>query len=148
MLEAVVAAVRSAWTDLRRGHREDWYYVTLTTSGEGERLALTAWSEQALARVGDEGLRWSYADSPYCAWGEEWLAGVRFPRGDPDAVLEVAVEALAVLDAEGAFGTGAQRASLLLAAEVMPPDHTNTARVLRLNRPSVVLERWLAEAAE
>jgi hypothetical protein len=55
--------------------------------------------------------------------------------------------ALARLDAEGVFGTGARRHRLVINAEVMPPDFTNTERALRLN-PEESLKDWLAECAE
>jgi hypothetical protein len=56
--------------------------------------------------------------------------------------------ALARLDAEGLFGTGPERAGLLVMIEVMPPDETNTWRALRLNPPGELLQEWLREVAE
>ena len=51
------------------------------------------------------------------------------------------------LDKEGIFGSGEKRKNIVVAAEVMPPDYTNTERVLRLNSRET-LKEWLEEAAE
>lgn len=55
--------------------------------------------------------------------------------------------ALARLDNEGIFGTGDERHSIYVNAEVMPPDCANTERARGLN-PKEALTAWLAEAAE
>ena len=54
---------------------------------------------------------------------------------------------MADLDKEGVFGSGEKRKRIVVAAEVMPPDDSNTARVLRLNAREDLTE-WLEEAAE
>jgi HD-like signal output (HDOD) protein len=51
------------------------------------------------------------------------------------------------LDSEGTFGTGLERLGIVVLVEVMPPDHTNTERALRLN-PREALTEWLNDAAE
>ena len=51
------------------------------------------------------------------------------------------------LDKEGIFGSGEKRKNIVVAAEVMPPEYTNTERVLRLNSRET-LKEWLEEAAE
>ena len=45
------------------------------------------------------------------------------------------------------FGQGEQRLNIVINAEFMPPDYTNTERALRLN-PQETLKEWLEEAAE
>jgi hypothetical protein len=64
-------------------------------------------------------LEWSYGESPY------------FTR----------------LNAKGLFGKGKERLGIVINAEVMPPDYTNTQRALRLN-PRDALTAWLREMAE
>ena len=56
-------------------------------------------------------------------------------------------KAMANLDKEGLFGVGNQRLGIVINAEVMPPDYTNTERALRLN-PREALTVWLEEVAE
>ena len=51
------------------------------------------------------------------------------------------------LDKEGVFGSGEKSKNIVVAAEVMPPEYTNTERVLRLNSREK-LKEWLEEAAE
>lgn len=108
------------------------------------------------------GLKWSYADSPYCCFGESHFDDVkrilveRSGSSDRDSTSDVselefrlkAMElAMAKLDNEGVFGTGQERHQIVINAEVMPPDHTNVERALRLN-PEEALTDWLEEAAE
>ena len=51
------------------------------------------------------------------------------------------------LDNEGIFGTGEKRLGIVINAEFMPPDYTNTERALRLN-PKEAIQEWLDEIAE
>lgn len=51
------------------------------------------------------------------------------------------------LDEKGIFGHGKQRLGIVINAEFMPPDYTNTERALRLN-PQEALVEWLEEIAE
>ena len=61
--------------------------------------------------------------------------------------MNIMEKVMADLDQEGIFGSGEQRNRIVVAAEVMPPDDTNTSRVLRLNAKEN-LKEWLEEAAE
>ena len=54
---------------------------------------------------------------------------------------------MSTLDEQGVFGMGARRKCMLINAEVMPPDYTNTLRALRLNEKDDI-KVWLQEAAE
>ena len=56
--------------------------------------------------------------------------------------------AMASLDGDGVFGRGEARRGIIVAVEVMPPDPSNTERVLRLNPSSTILDRWLEDTAE
>jgi hypothetical protein len=172
LTDAIAHATRWAVADLFREHPEDFYYCSLITTGEAHPPVLAAWSREALdaavAGAADPdgarlGLKWSYADSPYLCYGDAHFGEVRRLFGlrpqigadmtdeawaaEYDLRLRAMERALARLDAEGAFGTGAARLRLVINAEVMPPDYTNTERALRLN-PAGALQEWLAECAE
>ncbi|MEV7794369.1 DUF4303 domain-containing protein [Streptomyces sp. NPDC087512] len=168
LADAVHRAAGAAFRELFRdhpGHR--FYYCTLVTPGEAHGPALSAWSEQALAEQAARhgcpplDLKWSYADSPFCCHGEEHLEPVRalfaargelFDLPDDEAEAEFGLRlrametAMARLDAEGLFGTGADRHRVVVAVEVVPPDTGNDERVLRLNPPEALAD-WLEEAA-
>lgn len=51
------------------------------------------------------------------------------------------------LDMNGMFGKEQERLGIVINAEFMPPDFTNTERALRLN-PREALNEWLEEIAE
>ena len=51
------------------------------------------------------------------------------------------------LDMNGMFGKEQERLGIVINAEFMPPDFTNTERALRLN-PREALNEWLNEIAE
>lgn len=200
--EAILAATRSAVTELFACYPERFYYLTLFTTGEAHPPALSAWSVEALerevARLGalhqsdDEvhpparsawskealerewvrhedreglraGIKWSYADSPYFAFGEAHFSTVAtlfamrpqwsMEMSDEEWETEYEVRLSAMeramlrLDAEGVFGAGDDRNGIVVLVEVQPPDWTNTQRARRLNPPQALTE-WLKEAAE
>jgi hypothetical protein len=170
LADAITRATRSAVGGLFSTHAgERFYYCALITSGFGAPPELCAWSYEALAECvakagpeAEEYLKWSYADSPYYGFGSEHFAEVRavFARrpsmrelegkaflAEYEVRISAMEEALQRLEAEGLFGTGAQREGLVVNAEVMPPDYTNTARARRLN-PAAALVVWLREIAE
>jgi hypothetical protein len=167
LADAVYRAARAAFLDLFRdhpGHR--FYYCTLVSTGEAYGPALSAWSVQALAaesaRQGCEPLdiKWSYADSPFCCYGEQHLEPVRplfeargeifdLPDDEGDAEFDLRLRAMetamARLDAEGVFGRGADRHSVVVTVEV-PSEPGNDERTRRLNPPRALTD-WLVEAA-
>jgi hypothetical protein len=169
LASALTEAARAAVSQLfRERPDEQFYYVSLITSPEGHTPVISAWSEEALAHALEGGkgvaqneLKWSYADSPYFAYGERHFEPVRellsrMGSGADDRATEVAdVElrlramehAMAQLDESGIFGRGEARKKIVINAEVMPPDSTNVARAKRLNPPEALVA-WLAEAAE
>ncbi|MBQ7776584.1 MAG: DUF4303 domain-containing protein [Lachnospiraceae bacterium] len=163
-------AAEKALGKLFQEHKERFYYCSLITSGEGLCPVISAWSKEALERVAAEEddveeakyyLKWSYAESPYFAYGEEYFADVNKvflermrkltteKERDSEGQLRIdAMErAMYNLDKKGMFGQGEQRLGIVINAEFMPPDYTNTERALRLN-PKEALEEWLEEAAE
>ena len=165
---AIAGAARSAFSDLFAKHSgEHFYYCSLIVSGSAVSPILSAWSREALQRalqessLDEEELKWSYADSPYRGFGEEYFDEVTSlfaarpqPIYDPEAWpaenalrLRAMEAAMARLDHEGLFGSGPRRLSIVINAEVMPPDNSNVERALRLN-PRAALAEWLREAAE
>jgi hypothetical protein len=159
--EAIYEAARSCFTSLFSEHPETYYYCTLTTTGEAHPPTVSAWSYEALNKADPEE-KWSYADSPYCCFKDELFQKVnelfelrpKLSTMNQDAReqefelrLRAMESAMAKLDKEGVFGSGHHRERVVVAVEVMPPDHTNVDRVRRLN-PSVSITEWLEEAAE
>ncbi|MGM9482302.1 DUF4303 domain-containing protein [Roseateles sp. NT4] len=170
LVQALAAATRRAVEQLFTEHPETFYYLTLVTTGEALPPTLAAWSSEALsAKAGAPGevdlLKWSYADSPYCGYGQHcFLEVIRLfelrPRmthemawaaweAEHQLRLDAMEMAMKQLDEEGLFGRGDERDGILIAVEVMPPDPTNAGRVRRLNPAgSPVLQAWMEEAAE
>jgi hypothetical protein len=161
---AIADATRTAAEELFKKYPGKYYYFTLISTGEALPPYVSAWSEEALDEAGnDETLRWSYADSPFCAYGwDEHFGRVRTlfserPTMDSSDVkareseyelrFGAMEQALRQLDSEGLFGQGKDRFGIVINVEVMPPDFTNTLRARRLNPPEA-LTRWLEEAAE
>ncbi|WP_342476407.1 DUF4303 domain-containing protein [Paenibacillus sp. FSL H7-0350] len=173
----IVEAARRSFRELF-ANGEHYYYCTLYTTGEGHAPSLSAWSREALeqeaARQAEGGsipaaeiaelIKWSYADSPYCSFGDEHFDEVKrlFQARPSIAELEgdawnhefglrlEAIElAMRMLDAEGLFVLNQPREDVCVLAEVMPPDEGNTDIALRLNRADTpAMQAWLAEAAE
>ena len=79
-------AAKKAFTQLFQEHNENFYYCSLITTGEGLCPIISAWSEEALDKA-VEGLedieeakydlKWSYAESTYFAYGEEYFQDVK-----------------------------------------------------------------------
>ncbi|MHA3913893.1 DUF4303 domain-containing protein [Halovulum sp. GXIMD14793] len=107
-------------------------------------------------------IRWSYADSPYCGFGQDCFAAVSalfdqrgslYDHSARDADdeyrfrLNAMEKAMMQLDREGLFGEGKARERCTIHVEVMPPDETNTDRAIRLNSKSA-LSTWLREMSE
>lgn len=167
LVKLIEDAARNAIKSLFNQHNENFYYCSLITDGEGHCPLISAWSEEALqqmiqkdSRVSKEELKWSYADSPYYAFGEEFFEKVREVFNSrsvsvySDRFLEEfemrinsMEKAMEHLDKEGLFGKGEERLRIVINAEVMPPDYGNTERALRLN-PKEALQEWLEEIAE
>jgi hypothetical protein len=97
LADAIADAARRSFADLFSENPGSYYYCTLVTTGQAHSPVVSAWSEEALdlsvaqelepALVREE-IRWSAADSPYCAYGESYFAAVgamfeRRPRLTP-----------------------------------------------------------------
>lgn len=172
LIAGVYLAAKAAFTQLFSNHRENYYYCSLITTDEARCPAIVAWSYEALNRIklaenlDDDDLldyKWSYADSPYYAYAHHCFDGVRkqfeskslIDENASDEVIESKIKlrmesmeiAMRMLDEDGLFGEGKVREGIVINVEIMPPDHTNTERAMRLN-PSEALKEWLSEAAE
>lgn len=169
-------AVRKAFTDLFEKHSgEHFYYCTLVLIEGVGCPVVSAMSEETLTAVvqkykeeysddtSEDNLRkelkWSYADSPYCMYGEQYFTEVQkmVEERDIHAVenfmqeyefrMDSMERVMADLDNEGVFGNEERRKLMVVIAEVMPPDYTNIERALRLNSKET-LKEWMEEAAE
>ena len=147
---------------------EKFYYPSLTIDENGLTPVFSAWSWEALKQVSIETtspiewIKWSYSDSPYFNFNETNFSNVKIafenrgniytfqPHQWPDE-LSVRINsmecALHELDLDGVFGTEKVRDSIVINAEIVPPDAANTSRARRLNPPAA-LKDWLIEAAE
>ena len=173
-------AVGKAFKDLFKEHPDEhFYYCTLVLMNGQGCPVVSAMSEEVLEKlvqedvkkygystsVSREFLKWSFADSPYCIYGEQYfsevekmiasrdldengerLTGDRFMK-EYDIRMNSMEEVMASLDKEGIFGSGERRKNMVVLAEVRPPDYTNTERALRLNSREA-LKEWLEEVAE
>jgi hypothetical protein len=153
---------------------ERYYYCALITTGEAFSPFISAWSWEALQRETDKltnpeeskYIKWSYADSPYMCFGEEYFKNVdklfdKLPHIDSflgdnkpekweqqyDFRLKAMEQALKQVDSMGIFSKNQPRKDVYINVEVMPPDETNTKRALRLNQKEDIT-MWLEEAAE
>ena len=131
---------------------------------------ISAWSIEALERVTSEEddveetkyyLKWSYDETPYFAYGEEYFEDVNkvflermrvlTTEQEKDKEIQLRINSMERvmrnLDMNGMFGNGEERLGIVINAEFMPPDYTNTERALRLN-PREALNEWLEEIAE
>ena len=170
LVEIIQIATESALLKLFKEHNEKFYYCSLITTGEGLCPIISAWSVEALDRVASENddveeakyfLKWSYSETPYFAYGEEFFKYVKAvfaermnklkTAEERDKEIQVRINSMEKvmhnLDAKGIFGQGTKRLNIVINAEFMPPDYTNTERALRLN-PQEALKEWLEEAAE
>ena len=177
-VELLKEAAGKAFKDLFKEHpNEHFYYCTLVLMNAQGCPVVSAMSEEALDKLLQEDvkecgysemesrklLKWSFADSPYCIYGEqyfseveEWIANrdknsesitLDMFMKECDMRLDSMEKVMSDLDKEGVFGSGEKRKNIVVAAEVVPPDYTNTERVLRLNSRET-LKEWLEEAAE
>lgn len=148
---------------------EDFYYISLITSGEAHSPILSAWSYQELYKLSENDkereqlIKWSYADSPYTMYKNDYFHNVEqiFESRDVEGINEkvlndefdfrinAMVTAMQQADTDGVFGSGESRLNLLINVEVMPADETNVIRAKKLNpKNSKILPVWIEEAGE
>lgn len=166
LAEAIVAAARAAFLSLF-ANEERFYCCALVTTGEGHFPFVSAWSWEALEReaAGTDDpektkgvIQWSFADSPYCAYGEEHfvLAKELFNERpsidelDEDAWdtelrlrLNAMENAMKKLDGEGLFSRNLPRESVVATVAFMTPDAQNGVMAARLNQPSPLLGEYI-----
>mgnify|MGYP004450359103 CR=1 FL=1 len=165
LVELIENATEKALIELFKNN-EHYYYISLITTGEGLCPFISAWSHEALEKAsnGDEDeryyLKWAYDESPYFDYGGQFFGEVKKEFENRKEFLteqnyldEVEIrinsmeQALMNLDMKGLFGKGEKRKSIVVNAEFMPPDYTNTLRAQRINPPEAIVE-WLEEIAE
>ena len=172
---ALTEAAEQSFSALFSEYHETYYYCSLLMA-ENSSPFMCAWSKEALSRLikslkikgkeerqaEKELYKWSYADSPYVAYGFEkyfnkvqdlyntyWNHNADDEEYDQQSILwlDCMEDAMHTLDEKGLFGSGTERNRKVVLAEVMPPDYSNTERAYRLN-PKKALRHWLDEAAE
>ena len=91
LVELIQNATQKALDKLFEEHKEKFYYCSLITTGEGLCPIISAWSYEALERVANEEedveeakfyLKWSYDETPYFAYGEEYFEDVNKTEGE------------------------------------------------------------------
>ena len=106
-------------------------------------------------------LKWSYADSPYCGYGydkyfqklnkafSERMKNISDDEygKEIDYWLSLMEKVMKKLDDEKVFGEGKERRSMIINAEIMPPDETNAERAFRLNEKNTY-KKWYSENFE
>lgn len=170
LVELIQSATQKALSKLFKEQKEKFYYCSLITTGEGLCPIISAWSYEALERVANEEddveeakfyLKWSYDETPYFAYGEEYFEDVNrvflermrelSTQEERDREIRIRINSMEKvmhnLDMNGMFGKEQERLGIVINAEFMPPDFTNTERALRLN-PREALNEWLEEIAE
>lgn len=164
----IAKAARKAFLKLFE-NGEHFYYCVLLTTEEGFSPVISAWSWEALDRFSNEyskedrdAIKWSYADSPYYDFGDEYFNDVRqafsnrFTIDQLDNIswyrelkyrLNAMELAMKQLDNDGIFDITQPREAVYINVELMPPNFSNVERALRLNNPQNITD-WLNEAAE
>ncbi len=186
LVNIIEDATRKAFEKLFKDYDENFYYCSLLTTGEGLCPVISAFSEEALDRevlniiktniekdIEEEKkyLRWSYADSPYYAYGyEEYFLEIKdilikrkevikknrsekkvdeMLDNEINLIINSMEKAMSNLDKEGLFGKGENRNNVFIAVEFMPPDPTNIIRAIRLNKEeNKEFKHWFKEEAE
>ena len=175
--DTLLSEFRSAWQTLRQSHpTEHFYSFGLYTTALASYLTVTASTEEGLSLVTAEylassggdpmqtraALRWSPCDSPLHQEGADLLPRSQLLRDngpDPyddtiegdeaiDLVFEVSVEVLKQLDNEKVFGSGDERANLVLG--IWMGDQSDEERIAfaqELN-PKLIVDRFAAELEE
>ncbi|WP_297975700.1 DUF4303 domain-containing protein [uncultured Capnocytophaga sp.] len=153
--EAIFEATQKAFLKLFE-NGEHYYYCVLLTTGEALPPCIAAWSEEALERfVKEESIpeeeipyyKYSFADSPYYAFGyEEYFQQVvqLFEQRDSlmnynneeqwneeyNLRLAAMVYAMKKLDETGIFVLNQPREQVYINVELMPPDDTRYRKSL------------------
>lgn len=151
--------------------KENFYYFAFLID-ETVSPYISAWSYEALEnliselKLDDETeklmYKWGICESMYLGYEHDmhfkavdeflqkndiWLLSDDDFDSEFDVRLNSMEEALKRLDKNGLFGIGDERKKIVITAEVVPPDYTNTARVQRLN-PDSIIQEWLEFCSE
>lgn len=165
IVNVLVSAVEKSFKKLFAVYNENFYYCSLVIADDSVPY-ISAWSEEALkcfltekCKTEDEVeekellYRWSYADSPYCAYGfDDYFNDVkevfdkRFESITTDKEYErehtlwvnCMEKTMEILSEKGLFDKTKDKCNILINAEVMPPDSSNYKRALRLNSIEII----------
>ena len=167
LVEAIFEATQKAFLKLFE-NGEHYYYCVLLTTGEALPPCIAAWSVEALERLVNERsipeeeipyYKYSFADSPYYAFGyEEDFRHVKQLFEERDSLMDynneeqwdkeynlrlaAMVYAMKKLDETGIFALNQVREQVYINVELMPPDDTDIERALYFNKAENI-EEWL-----
>lgn len=171
LVNCLEKAVRESIESLKKEFNENFYYYAFIID-EGGVPYISAWSYEALERIGDEidaddsesfeeelmEYKWSPCDSPYCAYKHEEFFKetddmIRRKMDDLYfdkefyVVINSMEEAMKRLDNLDFFCGDNYRHKIVISVEIMPPEYSNTERIKRLN-PSEAIQEWLEYCSE
>lgn len=172
IVNLLVEAAGGCFKKLFREHKERFYYCSLIMA-EDSCPFISAWSYEALERItvecesdntveSQKMYKWSYADSPYCAYGyDEFFGEVKtlFQArrknltsnadwiSESNLWLDSMEKTMSILDKRDVFNCTPNRNDIVINAEIMPPESSNTERAVRLNPPNALTE-WIEECSE
>ena len=150
-------------------HNEKFYYMVLILD-EGIHPYFSAWSYEALEKsIKEQGIsdedrtwwKWDYSDSPYVTYGYDeyfeelvqYLDQRSCDMSDDElydiewyVILESMVEALREIREENAEVD--EFSEMIINVEVAPPDCEEASRAQILNKPSALLDEYLAECED
>lgn len=177
IVDLLVDAAGKAFNDLRKNHNEKFYYYTLIMD-DCCTPYISAVSEESCNEllseidrddyeseedyINDQLMcKWSFADSPYCAYGyDEYFGNVEKlftertesiaeddESGFEDEIqlwLDCMEKAMKILDDMKVFGDRDENTNVFINAEFFPADDSNNIRGKNLN-PAKIFETWLNE---
>lgn len=127
-------------------------YFGVVMGSVGKKAADTGDPEDA------ELLKWSFADSPYYAYGDDHFTMLKELFAERPSIddlededwdielrlrLSAMEKAMKMLDDDGIFMLNQPRESLIIAVAFMVPDMTNGEIASRLNKPSPLLDEYM-----
>lgn len=180
IVDVLVDAAGKAFDNLKKNHNENFYYYTLIMddcctpyiSAVSEETFHDLLSDMDRDDYDSEEdyqndclmCRWSFADTPYCAYGyDEYFGDVEklftertgsIPEDDDTRFeneirlwLDSMEKAMKILDDRKLFGDRDENTNIFINAEIFPEDDTNNTRGRNLN-PTKIFEKWLSETED
>ena len=174
--DVLMASCERAWNAWTKKYpRERFYAFALYTTLDAEYFVPSICGEDGLTKVAREylkrksyatleearqGLRSSFADSPYHGQGERYSDGVEealdatpIPYEQSEraadkvirARLDAAIDALRTLDAKGVFGKGARRKNIVLLIEAGDRDQEWVSKLAKSINPKEVYASYVKQ---